>query len=139
MPKAFTLIELICVISLIAVICLSIFSAFNFVYDLTEANHARINALNLAQEKIELIKNMDYQLIGLVGGEPPGNLTGSEDIQINNLSFQIFYQVNWIDDPYDLTAPADTAPHDYKRVQVSVTADTKKAIKPVVLVTDITD
>lgn len=120
---------------MIAVISLSIFAAFNFAADLTLQNKAQEIALNTAQEKIEFIKGMTYNDIGTLSGNPTGTLPDSEIIIDNNINFTVYYKINYIDDGYD--NPGDPDPNDYKRIQVTVEAQTPKAIEPVKLVTDI--
>ena len=77
-------------------------------------------AANLAQERLEVVRNMPYGDVGTVGGIPAGLIDTPEVVAIDNLEYTIETFIAYIDDPYDGEAPADTSPTDYKRVRVSV-------------------
>jgi hypothetical protein len=74
----------------------------------------------LAQEKIEVVRNMPYENIGTVGGIPPGVLPQTETVTINNLAFEIKTTIVYIDDPFDGLSPDDLLPTDYKRVSIEI-------------------
>ena len=56
--KGFTLIELIIAIFILSVAIIGVFSAFSLVAELTSAASSRLKASFLAQEGLEIIRNM---------------------------------------------------------------------------------
>lgn len=105
----------------------------------TSFNKSRIAARHLAQEQIELIRNLPYDSVGTTGGIPPGNLEQSQDIIRNGLNYTINTSIVYVDDTFDDIAPTDLLPTDYKRIRVSVSwgGISQSGKAPVVLVTDI--
>ncbi len=90
------------------------------IYSLNTYNRSRITARHLAQEKMEIIRNMPYEDIGTIGGIPPGNLPQTEILTINGLRYDISTTIVYIDDEFDDTAPEDLLATDYKRVSVEI-------------------
>ncbi|MCX7928608.1 MAG: carboxypeptidase-like regulatory domain-containing protein [Patescibacteria group bacterium] len=117
----------------------AVFSLIKGSYLLTSFNRARITARHLAQEKIEIIKNLPYENIGTIGGIPNGPLEQEETIRRNGLTYTVSTDVVYVDDEFDNTAPNDLLPTDYKRVRVAVSWEgiAKSRKNPVVFVTDI--
>ena len=78
---------------------------------------------SLADQYLEIARNLPYAKIGTVNGNPPGSLPdqpNAASITLGGQTFQIYYVVNYIDDPADGTFPADPAPNDYKQVKLYV-------------------
>jgi type II secretory pathway pseudopilin PulG len=130
------LIGILVAIAVFAILIHAVFTLIASSYELVSFNRARITARHLAQERIELIRNLSYSDIGTVGGIPNGILEPEEQIVRNGLSLSINTSIVYIDDPFNGTSPSDT---DYKRVRVEVSwggvASSRK--NPVVLITDI--
>lgn len=140
MPRShgFTLIEM-----LIATAVLSIFIAAVFLILQTSSQslgEARVRsmAIQLAQDQLELSRNLNYDRIGTVAGIPPGDLIQNQQIDKLGTRFSVQTSVLYIDDPFDGLAPTDLLPTDYKRVRISVSwSGVFKSKAPVVLMTDI--
>jgi len=137
--KGQTLIGILISLALLVILAQALFTLTNTSYQLVGFNRSRIAARHLAQEKIELIRNLPYDLVGTVGGIPSGTLSQSETVNRNGLTYTIRTSVVYIDDPFDNTAPLDLLPVDYKRVRVDVSWDglTPSRNGPIVLATDI--
>jgi len=76
----------------------------------------------LAAAKIEVIRGMPYDSIGFPGGNPPGTITGSNQLfygpsTLNGQAITIAYQITYVDDHGAKTQTYA----DYKRVVVTVT------------------
>lgn len=108
-------------------------------FNLVSFNRARITARHLAQEKIELIRNLPYNNIGSEGGIPSGILLHEENLVRNGLNYLVKTDVIYIDDPFDSLAPDDTSPEDYKRARVEISWQglATSRYNPIVLITDI--
>lgn len=88
----------------------------------TSVAKIQTTATELANERIEYIRTLNYDDIGTPGGDPEGILQ-AEQIARGNVTFNLSYAVSWIDDAADgtLGEGTDSDPHDYKRVEVRVT------------------
>ena len=122
-----------------AILSHALFTLVSSSFKLVAFNRARITARHLAQEKIEVIRNLPYGSVGTIGGVPQGVVTQEENIVRNGLNFLVKTSVVFIDDPFDNLAPDDAIPSDYKRVRVEVSWEglSKSRKNPVVLLTDI--
>lgn len=117
----------------------AIFTLTTSSFTLIGFTRARIAARHLAQEKLELIRNLPFSDVGTVGGIPVGPLVQSENIERNGLVYSVKTSIVYVDDPFDQTAPSDLLPTDYKRVRVDVSwqGQASSSKNPVVLVSDI--
>jgi hypothetical protein len=133
------LIGILIAMAVFAILSHALFTLITSSYKLLLFNKARVTARHLAQEQIEVIRNMVYEDIGTVGGIPSGNIPQEEEVERNGFSFSVKTEIIFIDDPYDGLTPADIDNEDYKRVRVEVSwsglASSRK--NPVVLLTDI--
>lgn len=101
-------------------------------------SRVRAAGTSLGLQKMELVRNLPYTQVGTVGGIPPGPLAALENVPLNGQTFVVMTSVNFIDDPFDGVAPADTVPTDYKRVRVQITWDGPySSTYPVTFVTNI--
>jgi len=134
-----TLIEILVAMAILSILAQSIFTVVSTSLNYVSFNRARITARHLAQEKIELIRNLPYDNIGTTGGIPNGPIPQEETISRNGLTFRVKTTIIYIDDPYDQTSPNDLLATDYKRVRVEVSWNSlsKSRKNPVVLLTDI--
>ena len=89
-------------------------------YDLLGNSRVRITARYIALGKMEEIRNLSYNSVGVAGGIPSGVLTPTETVNRNGLDYTIKTAIIFIDDPFDQLAPADSNPTDYKRTRVDV-------------------
>lgn len=108
---------------LFALITLVFFQTFAYGTALIQQSKYRLGAIALANQKMEIIRSLDYAAIGTVSGIPTGDLLEDETIQVSNALYQVHTFVQYADDPYDGTlggSPNDLVPNDYKRVRVEV-------------------
>ncbi|MBN1168625.1 prepilin-type N-terminal cleavage/methylation domain-containing protein [Candidatus Woesebacteria bacterium] len=133
------LVELVVAIALFAILAQALFTLVTSSYRLISFTSARITARHLAQEKIELIRNLPYEDVGTVSGVPDGPIFQEENVFRNGLNYVVSTDIVYIDDPLDGIAPTDLLPTDFKRVRVDVSwgglASSNKS--PVSLITDI--
>ena len=115
-----TLIESLIGISLLLIVFISIFILVQLGIKLTAQSKARISASALANQKLELTRNLSYDQVGTVGGIPAGSIPETETIVRNNISYIVKTTVVYVDDPFDNTFPNDSLAWDYKRVKVRV-------------------
>lgn len=98
----------------------------------------RSEATRIAQERLEMVRNLPYDDVGTLGGIPAGQLSAHETIQGEGITYTVDTSVLYIDDPFDGTAPTDLLPVDYKRIKVAVTWNGLFSSKqPLILLTDV--
>ena len=117
-----TLLDTLVGASLLLVVFLGLFGAFQLVFELVQVAKSRTGAVVLAQERMEYIRSLPYSDVGVVGGIPQGNLEPEESETLNGLSYTRRTFVQYTDAPEDGSGGADengiTA--DYKTVKVTI-------------------
>jgi hypothetical protein len=134
------LLSILIAIAIFSILAHALFTLIASSFDLVSFNKSRITARHLAQEKIELIRNLPYEEVATIGGIPGGTLIPQvETVYKNGLNYTIKTDIVFVDDPYDGLAPEDSAPEDYKRVRVEVSWEGIAASRknPIVLISDI--
>jgi len=116
----FTMIEALVGVFLLAVISLGIYATYAFGLKMSTQNRMRTEATAVAEKKIEAIRAMHYDDIGVQGGIPPGPLLATETETDNGTPYTIRTNIRYIDDSLDYTFPQDPAPTDYKQVEIRV-------------------
>ncbi len=121
--KGTTLIEALAFLFVFSVIVVTFYSAW-----LLSTKHIllaknRLVAIELAKEKMEIIRNLPFEKIAHTTGFPAGNLLQNEDIVRSGGTYRVLTQIRSVDDPYDGTlggSPNDVNFIDYKEVKISV-------------------
>ncbi len=142
--SGFTLVEAMIVVLIVSLVAVTFYSVFSIGIKTILDSKNRLKASALANEKMEIIKNLDYGAIGtkkddgLGGyyyGVPAGDILEYETLEREDKEFFIHTTVQYIDDSYDGTEdgnPDDEVPNDYKTVSVKVSweadPETKKAV-----------
>ncbi len=136
--KGFAFLELVISVGILALLIHAIASLVIASYDILGYSRTRISARHLANEKIELIRNLPYSQVAVAGGIPPGDLPQIETLERNGLEYTVRLSVVYVDDAFDGLAPTDSLPTDYKRVRVDVSWDgTFASDSTITMVTDI--
>ena len=131
--RGFTLIEALVGSAIFLIIALSGYRAFVTLMNAVGASQAKIAATSVANERFEVIRNLPYDDVGLVGGLPVGTFQREETITRNNYVFDLLYTIRSIDDPFDGTigeSPNDLSPSDYKLVDLDITCAQCKIFPP---------
>lgn len=120
-PKGFTLIEGLVVLFIFSLITISFYSLIS-----TGSRHIinaknRLGALALANEKMEVVRNLSYDDIGTDTGAVEGVLEENEDVSKSTRQYHVHTLVEYIDDAFDGEGfGADNVPTDYKIVTITV-------------------
>lgn len=147
MNKGFTLIEVIVGTALVLIVFLGIFGAYQLGLRVVSQSKARITATSIANQEIELIRNLPYKEIGTTPhliDEPAGNIPKTKLVTQNKINYTLETEIKFISDCFDgpRSAECPVAPEidpcvrDYKRAKVKVSWDRPFRGK-VDLVTDI--
>lgn len=133
--RGFTLVETLVGVAVFALIAMGIYAVFTQTTQLVRASRARIVASALANEQIEIIRNLPYANVGTLGGAPAGVLPAVQTITRDGIPFSVSTTIRNVDDPFDGTiggTPNDTAPADYKLIEVSVSCSACTGNPPLV-------
>lgn len=135
--KAFTIIEALVFLFIFSVTVVAFYSTFIFgVKSILEVK-IRLAAIELANEKMEIIRSLEYETVGTQGSvDVPGNIPQSESISRSGRSFNVDTQIGYVDDEFDglIIDGSDIRPNDYKKVRVSVSWEVGNPKKEVVMV-----
>ncbi len=118
--QGFTFVEVVIAIAILILFTVGVYRGYRAVYDALAAAHHKALAVDLVNERFEIIKNLPYASVGTVGGVPVGVITPVQNTTRDNVAFRITTAIVNVDDPFDGVAPADAFPRDYKLVELKV-------------------
>ena len=118
-----SLIDIVIALGIIALLFGGIYLVYFSLFNAISNIEARNAASAVLQRQVELIRNFPYANIGTQGGIPSGSLPAEQAVSYGSYNFTITTTVRNIDDPFDGVlggVPDDTAPADYKLVQLAI-------------------
>jgi prepilin-type N-terminal cleavage/methylation domain-containing protein len=118
--QGFTLVEAIVGVAVFAVIAVAFYFSINVVVDIVEISRRKTVANNLANEQMELLRNMPYSVVGVINGNPAGPIPASQTKNVNGIDYTINSYISYVDDDYDDLFPTDPYSADYKRARIEV-------------------
>lgn len=117
----FTFIEAMTVLFVFSLITLAFYSLISSGTRFIQDSKNRLGALAAVNEKMEIVRNLQYDDIGTVGGEIEGNIPQDETVVENARQYNVRTLVEYVDDSFDGTGYSDTVWfEDYKRVTITV-------------------
>lgn len=122
--EGFTLIETLIALGIFAIIATSVYFSYSNILDITIIGQMNSMGLTVLDNELEIIRNIKYQDVGIQGGSPVGILLAEKSINFASFNFILKTTVRNIDDPFDGViggTPNDTAPADYKIVELELT------------------
>ncbi|MBI3888407.1 carboxypeptidase regulatory-like domain-containing protein [Candidatus Nomurabacteria bacterium] len=131
--KGFTFIETVVGSAVFMVVALSAYQAFSVLMNATLVSREKVAATELANERFEIIRNLPYVDVGILGGLPVGKLTRNQTLTRDNYSFNVITTIRSIDDSFDGTidgSSPDTSPADYKLADLDITCSNCKNFSP---------
>lgn len=134
--RGFSLVEVLVATAIFLLFALGIYGTIHLVFKIVYQSRMRILETALLAEQLEVARNLPYDSIGIINGVPSGVLPHATSTVRNGVKFNIITTVRNIDDPFDGTAsgnPRDTAPADYKLVEISAICDSCSQAEPVIL------
>lgn len=118
----YTLIEVVVAVAIFLLFAVGIYGALTFVFKIVYLSRLTILETALVSEELEVARNLPFDSVGIVNGIPVGVLQYNKTVTRNGVVFSVTTTVRNIDDTFDGTlggAPNDTAPADYKLVEVA--------------------
>lgn len=138
--SGFTLIEVVMAIVILAMLVTTILGIFIYALRLVSDNRHHTNAITLAEQKMEIIRNLPYNDVGTIGGIPSGNIPQKENIVYNNALYEVKTHIVYKDDPADGILgvdPEELSGTDYKKVRIEVVWNGPFGQKSVVAISNI--
>ena len=130
--NAFTLIEIMISLSVMFLLMFGIYNLINYSLNITSDNKSYVEAISIANQKMEQIRNMPYSNVGTIGGMPNGIIPENEIIN-KDKKFTVHTMIQFYDDPYDgtLEQETDSIFVDYKIVTIDVSWKNKTNTKKI--------
>jgi hypothetical protein len=116
--KGFTFIDILVGISLMLIVFLGVFAAFQLGLKVVGVSQAKIIATSFANQKLETARNLPYQKVGIEGIDEGGTLKEIEYYPSDNPKYTIYTDVDCRNNPDD--GVDDACLCDYKTVTVTV-------------------
>jgi prepilin-type N-terminal cleavage/methylation domain-containing protein len=138
--RGFTLVEVVVGVFIFLIIALGIYQGFFVATKTVAFAKLKTEAILLANEQFELIRNLPYQNLGIVNGLPAGVLPRNQTFARGGVTFNTTLTIRSIDDPFDGTiggTPNDTAPADYKEVTLAISCSNCPLTSPLDFVTTV--
>jgi len=121
--KGFGLVETIVAVAVFSIITFSAYGGFARVLQAVQVLKLKNASTNLANEQIEIARNLPYEDVGIVNGLPAGKIPREQVLTREGIDFTVVTSVRDIDDPFDGQIgqePNDLSPADYKLVEFSI-------------------
>jgi len=129
--KGATLIEVLISSAIVGFLVLTIYLALNSAVVNIGESKQRVGAIAIANEKMEIIRNLEYEDVGVINGVISGPMLSYELVTRNNFDYYVYIDVRYVDDEFDGTSGDDLINTDYKTVQVKVQWNHFDSIKTV--------
>ncbi|MEK7063370.1 MAG: carboxypeptidase-like regulatory domain-containing protein [Patescibacteria group bacterium] len=115
-----TFIDVVVGVSLMLLVFLSIFAAYQLAIELVYSTKAKAGGMSLVTQQLEYVRGLPYEEIGTVGGIPAGTIPQVATTSINNIQYTVRTLVLYTDAPEDGLGGADTTgiTADYKTIKV---------------------
>lgn len=121
--RGFSLIETLVGSAVFILIALTSYKAFGVLMEAVASSQAKIAATSVANERLEIIRNLPFSDVGIVAGIPVGKVARTQNISRDGYSFTVQTTIRNVDDTFDGTiggSPNDTSPADYKMVDLDI-------------------
>ncbi len=121
--QGFTLIEIVVSLGVFALLTVGLYTTIQYIFKSVYQSRLRILETSILNEQLEIIRNLTFSDVGIIAGSPPGVLTRTVTTTRNGITFTMTRTIRNYDDPADGTiggSPNDTAPADYKFVDVDI-------------------
>jgi prepilin-type N-terminal cleavage/methylation domain-containing protein len=123
--RGFTLIESMVGIAIFLMLAGVVYQTFFIISKQASLNWESTTISSLADQYLEVARNIPYAQIGTIQGNPHGSLPdlpNATSVVVNSVTYQIYYEVTFVDDSADgkISLGTDPAPDDYKQVKLSV-------------------
>ena len=136
----FTLVEAVVGATVFMILAMSVYQAYTLTMNVISLSRLKITATALANEQFEILRNLSYEDVGIVGGLPRGKIPANQTLVRDGKEFTVKTTIRSIDDPFDGTiggTPNDTSPADYKLAELEINCATCRNFPPLFITTNI--
>ena len=127
-------------VAIFGLFALGVYGGIHLVFKIVYSSRMRILETAILAEKLEVVRNLPYESVGIISGVPSGLLYGTTSTVRNGVTFDITTTVRNIDDAFDGTitgTPHDSSAADYKLVEMSIKCRQCQQQTPVILSTNV--
>ncbi len=138
--SGFTLVEAVIGAAVFMILAISVYQAYIITMNVVMLSRSKITATALANEQFEILRNLSYEDVGIVGSLPLGKIPANQTLIRDGKEFTIKTTIRNIDDPFDGTidgTPKDTSPADYKLAELEINCATCRNFPPLFVTTNI--
>ncbi len=138
--QGFTLVELVVGVAVLTIVIVAIYNAYTGIFGVVSKSRSKIEAVNLANEQFEIVRNLPYADVGIDGGIPDGVLVRDQTLVRSGNTYTVLTTVRNVDEPFDGTlggTPNDLSPADGKLVEVEINCTSCKDFVPIILSTKV--
>lgn len=129
----FSLIEILVSLFIIMVLVSSVYALINYSLQITADNKNYVQAISIANQKLEEIRGLPYDSVGNLGGIP-GGIIENDEIILRNGTFNVSTTITFYDDSYDgLLEDENDDFIDYKIATVRVGWRSKNIVKNITM------
>lgn len=125
--KGTTFMETIIAVSFFVGVSLALYGIYGKIIEMTRTIRLRELIATVANEQIEIIRNLPYSDVGTIAGVPNGVVPPVQDLVRQGYTFRVDTYIRNIDQSYDGVLgglPNDLSPADNKLVEIKVRCDT---------------
>lgn len=133
--KGFTLIESLVGIAVFMIMAVSIYQAFDATLNAVRISRLKLTVTALANEQLEIVRNLPYTDVGIVAGLPAGKILRTQNLIRDKKAFEVETTIRNIDDPFDGTIggiPNDLSPADYKLAEIKISCPACPNFQPLI-------
>lgn len=121
--KGFSLIEVVVGTAIFVIVSFALLGTFSKLISGINLLRIKSAATNLATEQFEIIRNLPYGDVGIVGSIPDGNLPHIQTLTRDSMVFTVTTTIRNVDNPFDGIiggTPNDLSPADNKIVELQI-------------------
>jgi prepilin-type N-terminal cleavage/methylation domain-containing protein len=136
--RGMTLVEIVVAVTIITSVAISFSTMYSRIVRFVALSRARVVALQIVNERIEIIRNLPFQDVGTYTGIPRGRVDQEDTVVQNGQAFFIETIIRNVDDPYDGLiggTPNDLSPADYRLVEITVSCTSCVDFTPITIST----
>ncbi len=131
------MVEFLIGFGIFVLLSLGFYRVFGIFFDFSEQSRLTVMKADIANEWLEIVRNMPYDSVGTLNGSPQGILPDFATTTRGDFIFNVEIIPRWIDDPSDGLAPVDAIPTDYKKIEIKVSCSFCFSPSPLSLVTTV--
>lgn len=128
------MVEMVVAVAVFGVLLVGVIQLSTIMTRSVRASREQTTIAGLAANYLEVARNLPYSQVGTSAGNPNGILpdsTAPATTVIEGTSYQIYYEVTFLDDPADGTvlAGSDPLPDDYKQLKMQIKNMTTNVVR----------